>query len=411
MQIVADYHAYVTELKQEEEDVMIEDIDCEMFQRKARKDPYEYMSNSLNVDYYKKFLVVYRPPSGTYPHNILEQLKIHCTKEEMMQAEIIFKVSPILDCFRFYTSECGFSRRLNRSLAMKDFRAFDEFIKTILYHEKEIKSSLLSTIVWRGFALPESVVEEELYKKGGEYYWTSFTDTSTREDIAKKYMMHHVKGGGIAVLFKIHLREDILYNKYNIREYSCFKTEEEILLMPYFRFRITECEKIYDPHTEQKILICVAEELFTDFYGNGPELKKLLNPTLSLLWLENTFDDPQNVQFLKKMHDKFSDKLEGRIYTFTEEEKAKKHLCSEQETNFIVLTNGQNRTGFIRDISLYRNISMILVFTSRDKIQNIMMSKRTNNLVKLKGVYCKFGDIVSVINKFIENYMDHLGNS
>ena len=411
MQIVADYHSYVTELKQEEEDLMIEDIDGEMFQRKARKDPYEYISNSLNGKYYEKFLEMYRPPSGTYPHNILEQLKIHCTKLEMEYAEYIFKVSPIIDCFRFYTSECGFSKKLNRSLALTDFGAFDELIKTILYHEKEIKSSLSSTIVWRGLALPKSVIEEELYKKGGEYYWTHFISTSTREDRAQTFMMQHILGGGIAVLFKIHLREDILYNKYNIREFSCHKTEEEILLMPYFRFRITECDLILDPHTEQPKLVIVAEELFTAFYGHGPELKKLLNPTLSLLWLENSFDDPLNVQFLKKMHDKFSDKLEGRIYTYTEEEKAKKHLYSQQETSFIVLTNGQNREGFIRDISLYGNISMILVFTSRERIQNIMMLKRAKNLLKLKGVYCKFGDIVSVINKFIKNYMDLIGNS
>ena len=88
---------------------------------------------------------------------------------------------------------------------------------------------------------------EEQWKSfeiNGEFYWPSFVSTSLDQHIAEKFCRldfdNDVEVGPKSVLFQIHLPRDAF--ALSLAKISALAEENEILLFPYHKFRISHRE-------------------------------------------------------------------------------------------------------------------------------------------------------------------------
>ena len=147
---------------------------------------------------------------------------------------------------RFYTS--NYYKYLNNYLRDKKVEYFtEEQIKSFacclqlaLSRNKGVKEN---TIVYRGiqnFKFPDTVV------KGSKFYLTEFMSTSTNVGVAKGFM------GGKGTLMEIKLRNNGTNNHrnycYDVKNISCYPSEEEILLSSHCYFIIESINRgdLYD---------------------------------------------------------------------------------------------------------------------------------------------------------------------
>ena len=382
-----------------------------------RQMPPTYKNKALNYyvtdmmdDQYRSRFLRYEKPKGMYPMNILTQMQETCHNHEMEMARDILRNSPIQDCYRLLTSDSPFVKKLNCSLAMRKFETYDVYMKTILYYEKQMKTFLPTGTTYRGIFLPEQDLRD-FYQVNKAYFWTHFVGTSCIEEKARNFMRMGTTGYGceVPILFKIILDKGVLHNKYYIKEYSCLKKEEEILLMPYFKFKVVKRhEELYDL-VNHKIIIEIRE-IQTNYYGKGLEVTDpLVYPKLSLLWVDPNIYDTNTSKLFNTLEDQLYLKLGKRIYAYEEEGEGKRQVARDKDSNYILITNGSNKETFIRDISLLGNISAIIIFTSRQIVDNGY--KIMKNHPKVKGVFCKFSQVVKAVKKYTSDYQSmNIGN-
>jgi len=84
--------------------------------------------------------------------------------------------------------------------------------------------------VFRGTTLDDL----DNYKEGKVYYWPFFISTSANESIAQKFG---------PVLFIIEIPYSSPFSALDIRSYSIYPKEEEILFHPYTRFKVLKKER------------------------------------------------------------------------------------------------------------------------------------------------------------------------
>lgn len=93
---------------------------------------------------------------------------------------------------------------------------------------------------WLYRGIKQKVLHE--YEEDQNYYWTSFSSTSTTENIAKEFAKvtdYSGKTMSKGTIFKIMVSENYPYHNCNLPEdWSFHGRENEVLLFPFFNFKV-----------------------------------------------------------------------------------------------------------------------------------------------------------------------------
>jgi len=179
-----------------------------------------------------------------------------------------------------YTKETPLYHEMNRALRednIDHMRYFGAYIKELrdvfkTDHEDQIITPFEGT-VWRGIKFPDAEAAIKQYPPGSVFVWPAFTSMSTAKSAAMGF-------GNL--VFEInctpppgHYDDDTPeYAPASVEEWSCYKSEHEILFPPNVRFKV---EEIKFPDGENGLIspLVVCETVGFDTDGGIVEFSKL----------------------------------------------------------------------------------------------------------------------------------------
>ena len=159
---------------------------------------------------------------------------------------------------QWYTRNCFVYNMLNRALRTLEgdtiinmgflIRDLHRRIQQ-LYSEQSKVSDGKPFIVYRGQGLSKTDFDKLMRTKDGLISFNNFLSTSKKQEVARNFAKNaRQKGNMIGVLFRIAINPLLLTTPYAcIRDYSRYKTEDEILFCMHSVFRVCE---IPETHTD-----------------------------------------------------------------------------------------------------------------------------------------------------------------
>ena len=225
--------------------------------------------------YYNEILS-YLQPKPIFPHNILEQMHKNNIPKNIQDLtnSTLSKFKKDEDearlCVNLYTMESEFYGDLNRSLANDKFEGYYEYLRNMLWKEEQLASQysdIPQDNVWRG----TQILNEDLlrsYQVNKTYFWPHFTSTSLRKEIAVNFIRHSTNDQQFTpILFCIQLDNTTKYNKYYIADISCYKSEAEVLMLPYFQFIVEDKKIIKEKKGNKEFVLLHIKESKSNYYG------------------------------------------------------------------------------------------------------------------------------------------------
>ena len=350
-------------------------------------------------NYFMDEILSYKEPSIQYSVPLIESLKSTLKNPKEIQACARFlKKNPPIDFLRLYTCESPFYKNLNYCLAHQNYEAYKDILTTFLFYEKHLSPNIPSNTLYRGITLTEELLRK-FYKEGRTYYWSSFSSTSVNEEIAHSFMLLH-SNRGIGTLFKIIVDLNTKWNKYNMKNYSYYE-EEEVLLLPYFKFEVRKKILFFDPHTGQKRAIILLKEIPTHFYGRGDSIFQTLEWKLGVIWTDPEVMKPKNAQYRANLTTVLA---QNNInIEFITSKGDTKYICNkEKDIVFVLISNGFGATEFVQEISLFTSVIKMCIFTSGNRLEEWKQWEAS-----IPKINCLTDNFIDV-SKFIENLIKEL---
>ncbi|CAF1229612.1 unnamed protein product [Adineta steineri] len=134
-------------------------------------------------------------------------------------------------------------------------------ISILFRYEKYQKLSFIGKI-YRGIVLPKNTLDH--YKVGSCIITTTLLSTSTDPDVAQVYADEDISDLDKQSYFCIYEITDDNSTAIDISNLSEFKSEAEILILPYSAFLITQIEQ-----EEERTLIYLKQQCFTDILNTN----------------------------------------------------------------------------------------------------------------------------------------------
>ena len=226
--------------------------------------------------YYFKTILSYEQPNIPFPENILEEMReckiphtIVNIVERSLRKYSKEKKNVGLMCIYLYTSNNYFAQSINKGLVEDNLTGFYQYFRNILWREKQLLpfSKMPQRIVWRGYHIDRSEIEELLYDKN-IYFWPQFSSTSINIKEGAKFIKYAEEiGNKIPIIFCIELDISTKWNKYliypNLKNNK--KEETQVLLLPYFQFEIKDRNLF--KYEGKEILMMDIKEVSSNHYG------------------------------------------------------------------------------------------------------------------------------------------------
>ena len=346
---------------------------------------YKFITKEVDSTYESRFLTY--PTPGHFPECIMTQLKCQ-SQMEHEAGRFYLRGSPAVDCLKLYTAESPFYSRLNSSLAEKEFDLYSEFLSTLLYYEKHLSPVIPGYTVYRGMTITADCLKGS-YKEGQKYFWTAFNSSTLSESIAQNFMLMG-NPNGIPVLFQIQLNPKNTHNKYYLKDYSVYSNEEEVLLLPYFSFKVREKKIFIDPHTHTRKALVHLKEVKTNYYGNGMQTELTTQGKVYFVWTDQNINNPENSQYQRVLKDLLGD----RVSCSDNMPRTRQCLNDNVNNTYFVISNGMGKEEFVKEIGFYGNVAGIVVFTSSYRLKECKMWMKD---AKVKGVFDNFTDVVDYL--------------
>ena len=346
---------------------------------------FNYIGKKVDPTYQSEFLNYSSP--GHFPDNIMNELEFQ-SEEEQKAGRFYLRGSPAVDCLKLYTADTSFYSRLNTSLAQKNFGMYSEYLKTLLYYEKHLSPIIPGNIVYRGMTIPTDCLKG-CYKEGQKYFWTAFNSSTLSESIAQNFMLMG-NPNGIPVLFQIQLNPKNTHNKYYLKDYSVYSNEEEVLLLPYFSFKVREKKIFIDPHTHTRKALVHLKEVKTNYYGNGMQTELTTKGKVLFAWTDQNIYNYENSRYRKML----KELLQDRISCSNNMSRIRQDLNNKVNNKFFIISNGMEKEEFVKEIGFYGNVAAILIFTSSNRLKECQGWMKD---AKVKGVFDKFEDVIGYL--------------
>ena len=392
MDFLAEYNEMVNGMKQEnnvivaipDEKVFEGNPDSESEERK-KEEKLKLSSISKYLvkivpDFFMDDIFSYREPEVQYATPLLQILKTHNKDPLEIKACVKYlRKNPPIDFLRLYSLESPFYRNLNWSLANMQWKGYKDLLKTFLFYEKHINPYLPGSVVYRGTTISKEDLKN-YYKEGEKYYWPCFSSTSLRQSVAHRFMLMR-SHSGIGTIFKIILDPEIKWNKYYMKEYSLYQ-EEEILLLPYFRFKVGKKIFFMDAHTGQYRAMILLKEVETYFYGHGDNIIQTLEWKLGIIWTDPEVMKPHHAQYRKAFTEKLAE--HNVEIDFINSLDITRYKCNTiKSTVFAVISNGYNTKDFAQELAMYTPVLKMCIFTSVAQMEECSQWKNTISKIDL----------------------------
>jgi len=222
-------------------------------------------------------------------------------------------ISRQLELVKLYTVESPLYHEMNRALReddlakMKLFGAYIKELRDVFLtdHEYQIIKPFTGT-VWRGISrVADLEATKRQYVPGKDFLWTGFTSTTTDKGVAMRW-------GQIVFQIEVEPPEGMYDDEVwefapaEIKEFSAYASENEVLFPPNVKFRVTEVTE-----EQGKALVhCVATAL--DGIGGAVEFG---NSAPVLMEQEGTMPAPTLVKQLRELG--FAEERVERALTIT----------------------------------------------------------------------------------------------
>lgn len=248
----------------------------------------------------------------------------------------------------------NFYRAINRALTLNLEDSYKHFLKTIFHAKPSKEYKVISNIVYRCLAIKKQNPGDFTnlrtrceYVVGVSYYWPAFTSTSKDEAASiAGFLENELKNDEYDYfLFKIHLNLLNISNKFDISTISRYKKENEILLLPYFYFKVLRNEPIKIKNKN----VCVIE---IKEYSEDRVPRRVL-------WFDPNIEEKENIKYQKIIENTFGLVSFLRFKNFKEAENfVKKH----HEFNYFVISCGSRGKEFFDLIKEEENVKYLAVF-------------------------------------------------
>lgn len=281
---------------------------------------------------------------------------------------------------KFYTQETSLYKDLNFSLGKNNVSKFKYFLINILKGKNEFQTPILFDYVYRVIVLDRSDKSKltsqwkfearNQYFPGLEYYWPSFT--STTKSTSERDSLLNWKGLNEQdlILFVIKIDKSNTENKTDITDFSAYPKEEEVLLYPYFHFKVIKNSPIKLKIGNLYKPVCQIEL---------QELKtKILE--FQLIWYDPNFNNGQNIYIQQEIRKNYGNVLIG----FDNRNKAIDFLKNDKKFS-IVISCGTEGKEFIDKIHDYEKVVKIVLFVGNKQYHQKWATKEKYS--KLVGIY------------------------
>lgn len=283
-----------------------------------------------------------------------------------------------------YTQETGFFVNLNKSLSVNKFKDYENFVHAFLYSITEISYEFPeikenNKNIYRCILLEEDGEKENFKKHLNQYFvnmvyhWPSFTSCSKNLVNCQSFLF----GEGIGVIFEIELDANNKKNKVDISNISAVSYEQEILLLPYFRFQVLNktSEKL-DGKSYTKILVKECPGLVLNY---------------KIIWFDPIVNNSENQEYQNCIRIA-NEKVE--LIVFEEMNKAREYLENTDQPVFVMScgSKGEEFLGYIHEKNC---VVKMFVFTSfYNKKNHEIWAEKYKFHNKLVGVFDNINDIL-----------------
>ena len=197
-----------------------------------------YLAKFIDKEYIKTLLVT---SSDTHWHCVKK-----LTKEVQTIHYTLLTENLIEGLVKIYTmEEGGFYKDLNKCLGKNKVDKYKYYLTSFLKFKNQLVAPISSKVLHRVILLngdPKWKYEaRNQYFPGMNYYWPSFTSCTMSLEVAEEWIRKRLalSENSNVVLFVVTINNENISNKLNISKFSKFPSEQEVLLLPYFSFKVT----------------------------------------------------------------------------------------------------------------------------------------------------------------------------
>ena len=208
------------------------------------------------------------------------------------------------------------------------------------------------------------------YLPNNEYYWPSFTSTSLNEDavwkyLSQKFSVFQIKNIEI-LLFEIKVNKNRKSNKLNLMKYSFVKEEKEILLLPYFNFKVlaSEPKKVEIKNIKKNFCKICIEEIDRNILD------------INIVWFDPLVNSTENKQYQLIIREIYQN-----LYVFTKEEEVLGFI-NDSKKHALVISCGSKAETFIEKIQNNEFILGVILFVGQGRKQKYESLLGKYNIIK-----------------------------
>ena len=257
-----------------------------------------------------------------------------------------------------YTQETEFYSDFNKCLGNNQLEKYKYFLTNFLKIKKMLNIPIVSKTVYRVISL-ENMSDKlkfearSRYFPGIDFFWPSFTSTSKSEVIKDGWIRLKSKNPNASiVLFNIKIKNENLSNKADISNNSSCD-EQEILLFPYFHFRVIKNAPCLVKMEGFNGTICQIdiEEIPTKVFS------------FRIIWFDPAVDSAENKIIQNTIRENYGNVL----VTFNDMGKAVKFLTDYNMVSFVISCGGRKEKlgeRFVDQIHALSHVSKILIYAA-----------------------------------------------
>lgn len=306
----------------------------------------------------ESFLSIFKEHKSINLDSILQEInQPDMKKEDFLRIQELltdnFKEKIIFESLIYvYTMECNFYKNINRSLMKNSEISYFNFLNAIFKTKTSSKYQVTNSIVFRSLCIPknndyDSMTTRCEYVVGIHYYWPAFTSTSKEESNSIENFLQKKanKDTYNFFLFKINLNLANKNNKFDVSKISLFKKENEILILPYFGFKVLQNKpiKIGD------INVCAIEISENSEYDCPKQI----------IWFDPEIDNKENKKYLDTIKKNLGI---STILTFKALKEAYEFIKITKEFDFLVISCGSKGKEFFDLIKEEKHVKNLIVF-------------------------------------------------
>jgi len=334
-----------------------------------------YLAKTVDNNYIKNIIITSYEPDYTQTLFTQELARYNSYISSGDLLEVLIKL---------YTLENPFYKDLNKCLGKNQVEKHRYFLTNFLKFKKTLRTPIFDNIVYRVIVLDGEQISKWKYEArnqyfpGLEFYWPSFTSTSRSAIVKQKWLdLKASDKESNIILFVIRINKENLNNKANIENKSSMD-ESEVLLYPYFHFRVIKNSPslVKVKGTFRTICQIELEEIPIKVFK------------IKIIWFDPNIESSSN----KSIQDEIKRNYGDVLNKFTKMEDAVSFLENYLFVS-IVITCGSQGKEFVRKINEMEHVAKILLFVGNKELHQKWAEKYS----KILGVYDKNNELLGAL--------------